>query len=100
MVSFYVTLFLIFGTAIFLFFLSGSSKIKAKNLSLIMICLGINLLTSPMALFIGVMATDSPYSTTLDFFWRMSLYSGNTAPPPTCSFFEVCNSKENKTKQV
>ena len=96
MVSFYVTLFLIFGTAIFLFFLSGSSKIKAKNLSLIMICLGINLLTSPMALFIGVMATDSPYSTTLDF-WRMSLYSGNTAPPPTC-FLKFAIAK--KTKQV
>ncbi|OXB98642.1 hypothetical protein FHE73_13890 [Bacillus thuringiensis] len=74
MVSFYVTLFLIFGTAIFLFFLSGSSKIKAKNLSLIMICLRINLLTSPMALFIGVMATDSPYSTTLDFFEDVSLF--------------------------
>lgn len=74
MVSFYVTLFLIFGTTIFLFFLSGSSKIKAKNLSLIMICLGINLLTSPIALFIGVVATDSPYSTTLDFFEDFSLF--------------------------
>ncbi|MGA4501429.1 hypothetical protein ACPC0Q_28295 [Bacillus bombysepticus] len=64
---YYVPLFLIFGTAIFFFFLSSSSKIKAKNLSLIMVCLGINLLTSPVALFIGVMATDSPYSTVLDF---------------------------------
>ncbi|UNP84840.1 hypothetical protein [Bacillus mycoides] len=67
MVNFYVILFLIFGTAIFLFFLSGSSKIKAKNLSLIMVCLGINLLTSPMAFFIGGMATAPPDSTTLDF---------------------------------
>lgn len=64
---YYVPLFLIFGTAIFFFFLSSSSKIKAKNLSLIMVCLGINLLTIPVALFIGVMATDSPYSTVLDF---------------------------------
>lgn len=46
---YYVLLFLIFGTAIFLFFLSSSSKIKAKNLSLIMVCLGINLLISPVA---------------------------------------------------
>ena len=94
--KFYVTLFLIFGTTIFLFFLSGSSKIKAKNLLLIMICLGINLLTSPMALFIGVVATDSPYSTTLDFL-RISLYSGHTAPP-TCSFLKFAIAK--KTKQV
>ncbi|MED1116413.1 hypothetical protein [Bacillus paramycoides] len=68
MVTFYVILFLIFGTAIFLFFLSGSSKIKAKNLSLIMVCLGINLLTSPMSFFIGGMATAPPDSTMLDFF--------------------------------
>ncbi|EOO24532.1 hypothetical protein ICM_04965 [Bacillus cereus BAG1X2-3] len=67
MLNFYVTLFLIFGTAIFLFFKSGSPKIKAKNLSLIMVCLGINLLTSPMAFFIGGMATEPPVSTALDF---------------------------------
>ncbi|PFZ57294.1 hypothetical protein COL68_13155 [Bacillus wiedmannii] len=67
MLNFYVTLFLIFGTAIFLFFKSGSPKIKAKNLSLIMVCLGINLLTSPMAFFIGGMATAPPDSTALDF---------------------------------
>ncbi|MBC2683820.1 hypothetical protein HAU06_06495 [Bacillus toyonensis] len=53
---YYVPLFLIFGTAIFFFFLSSSSKIKAKNLSLIMVCLGINLLTSPVAFFIGGIA--------------------------------------------
>ncbi|MGX5435105.1 hypothetical protein [Bacillus toyonensis] len=67
MLNFYVTLFLIFGTAIFLFFKSGSPKIKAKNLSLIMVSLGVNLCTIPVGLFIGVMATDSPYSTELDF---------------------------------
>ena len=99
MVSFYVTLFLIFGTAIFLFFLSGSSKIKAKNLSLIMICLGINLLTSPMALFIGVMATDSPYSTTLDFLEDVSLFREYRSSS-YLRLFEVCNSKENKTSIV
>ncbi|MHC2837016.1 MULTISPECIES: hypothetical protein [Bacillus] len=53
---YYVLLFLIFGTAIFLFFLSSSSKIKAKNLSLIIVCLGINLLISPVAFFIGGIA--------------------------------------------
>ncbi|MED0980743.1 hypothetical protein P4T48_14620 [Bacillus paramycoides] len=53
---YYVPLFLILSTAIFLFFLSGSSKIKAKNLSLIMVCLGINLLTSPIAFLIGGIA--------------------------------------------
>lgn len=29
--------------------------------------LGVNLCTIPVAFFIGVMATDSPYSTELDF---------------------------------
>ncbi|ANE86308.1 MULTISPECIES: hypothetical protein [Bacillus] len=53
---YYVLLFLIFGTAIFLFFLSSSSKIKAKNLSLIIVCLGINLLISPVAFFMGGIA--------------------------------------------
>lgn len=53
---YYVLLFLIFGIAIILFFLSGSSKIKAKNQSLIMVCLGINLLISPVAFFIGGIA--------------------------------------------
>lgn len=32
-----------------------------------MVSLGVNLCTIPVALFIGVMATDSPYSTELDF---------------------------------
>lgn len=98
MVSFYVTLFLIFGTAIFLFFLSGSSKIKAKNLSLIMICLRINLLTSPMALFIGVMATDSPYSTTLDFFGGCLFIQGIPLLLLLAAFLKFAIAK--KTKQV
>lgn len=60
---YYVLLFLIFGTAIFLFFLSSSSKIKAKNLSLIIVCLGINLLISPVAFFnyAGVVANYGAY---------------------------------------
>ncbi|EEM59007.1 MULTISPECIES: hypothetical protein [Bacillus cereus group] len=48
-----IPLFLIFGTATFLFIKSGSAKIKDKNLSLIMIFLGINLITIPMAYLVG-----------------------------------------------
>ncbi|MFD0768994.1 hypothetical protein ACFQZ1_08775 [Bacillus sp. CGMCC 1.60114] len=69
MVIFYGTLFLIFGTAIFIFLMADSPKIKAKNLSFIMVGLGVNLFTSPMAFFIGGMATDPPDSTILDF-WK------------------------------
>lgn len=69
MVVFYGTLFLIFGTAIFIFLMADSPKIKAKNLSFIMVGLGVNLFTSPMAFFIGGMATDPPDSTMLDF-WK------------------------------
>ncbi len=53
---FVITLLLIDGTAILLFFLSVSPKIKAKNLSSIMICLGINLIISPAAFLIGGIA--------------------------------------------
>ncbi|MFD6511423.1 hypothetical protein [Bacillus sp. NPDC060175] len=77
MVIFYViTLFLISGTSIFLFFKSVSPKIKAKNLSLIMVCLAINLLTIPMAYLIGSlvfytdeMATEFRDSNPL-YFWK------------------------------
>ena len=51
-----ITLLLINGTAIFLFSLSVSPKIKAKNLSSIMVCLGINLIISPAAFLIGGIA--------------------------------------------
>ncbi len=51
-----IPLLLINGTALFLFLLSVSPKIKAKNLSSIMICLGINLITSPAAFLIGGIA--------------------------------------------
>ncbi|AWC29134.1 MULTISPECIES: hypothetical protein [Bacillus cereus group] len=57
MLIFYVILFfLIFGISFFLFIISGSSKIKAKNLSRIMVCLGINLLISPISFLIGGIA--------------------------------------------
>lgn len=78
---YYVPLFLIFGTAIFFFFLSSSSKIKAKNLSLIMVCLGINLLTSPVAFFIGGIANYGAYvagdsATAPPLFSRVLYFSG------------------------
>lgn len=67
LIVFYGKLFLIIGTAIFMFIMAGARKIRSKNLSFVMIGLGINILASPVAFFIGVMATDSPDSTTLDF---------------------------------
>lgn len=66
-IMFYGTILLIIGTAIFVMIKADSPKIKAKNLSFVMIGLGINILASPVAFFIGVMATDSPHSTVLDF---------------------------------
>ncbi|GMR68014.1 MULTISPECIES: hypothetical protein [Bacillus] len=63
----YVILYFIIGIAVFSFFNSDSPKTKEKNLTFIMVSLGVNLCTIPVALFIGVMATDSPYSTELDF---------------------------------
>ncbi|CAM4184988.1 hypothetical protein BAMA111019_10880 [Bacillus manliponensis] len=68
-IIFYGVLFLIFGAAIFAFIKAESPKVKAKNLSFIMLSVGVNILAIPMALFIGGMATDSPYSTVLDF-WK------------------------------
>ncbi|WP_336992669.1 hypothetical protein [Bacillus toyonensis] len=66
-VIFYGTIFLIIGTAIFVMIKADSPKIKANNLSFVMIALGINIFASPVAFFIGVMATDPPDSTMLDF---------------------------------
>ncbi|HDR4873347.1 TPA: hypothetical protein QCR24_004217 [Bacillus cereus] len=62
-------LFLIIGTALVLFIMAVLPKIWSKNLSFVMIGLGINILTIPLSYFIGVMATDSPDSTRLDF-WK------------------------------
>lgn len=69
----YVILFFIIGMAIFEFFKSDSPKTKDKNLIFIMGSLGVNLCTIPVAFFIGVMATDPPDSTKLDF-WRGFLF--------------------------
>ncbi|MGE7939933.1 hypothetical protein [Bacillus paramycoides] len=73
LIVFYGILFLIIGTAIFVIIKADSPKIKAKNLSFVMIGLGINILASPLAFFIGGMATDSPDSTELDF-WKGFLF--------------------------
>ncbi|MGF9966266.1 hypothetical protein [Bacillus rhizoplanae] len=70
---FYGILLLILGAAIFVFSKAESQKIKAKNLSFVMVGLGINLLASPLAVFIGGMATDPPDSTALDF-WKGFLF--------------------------
>ncbi|OJE45269.1 hypothetical protein BAQ49_06910 [Bacillus proteolyticus] len=75
---YYLPLFLIFSTAIFLFFLSSSSKIKAKNLSLIMVCLGINLLISPAAFFIGGIAD---YAGVVANYGAYVAGDSTTAPP-------------------
>ncbi|WP_243526850.1 hypothetical protein [Bacillus pseudomycoides] len=68
-IEFYGTLFLIIGTAIFVFSKVESPKIKEKNLPFVMIGLGINILVSPLSIFIGGFATDPPDSTMLDF-WK------------------------------
>ncbi|MFE6139508.1 hypothetical protein [Bacillus sp. NPDC057893] len=73
LILYYGTIFLIIGTAIFVMIKANSPKIKAKNLSFVMIGLGINILASPVAFFIGVMATDPPDSTMLDF-WKGFLF--------------------------
>lgn len=73
MMFYYGILFLILGIAVFLFIMAGSRKIRNKNLSFVLIGLGVNILASPVAFFIGVMATDSPYSTRLDF-WKGFLF--------------------------
>ncbi|SFH98679.1 MULTISPECIES: hypothetical protein [unclassified Bacillus (in: firmicutes)] len=72
-IKFYGILFLIFGTGIFVIIKADSPKIRGKNLSFVMICLGINILAIPMAFFIGGMATDPPDSTELDF-WKGFLF--------------------------
>ncbi|WP_103592175.1 hypothetical protein [Bacillus thuringiensis] len=63
------SLFLIIGTALVLFIMAPLPKIWSKNLSFVMIGLGINIITIPLSFFIGGMATDSPDSTRVDF-WR------------------------------
>lgn len=68
-VFYFGLLFLIIGTALFLFIMAALPKIRNKNLSFIMVGLGINILAIPLSFFIGGMATDSPDRTMLDF-WK------------------------------
>ncbi|MGF9977288.1 hypothetical protein [Viridibacillus arvi] len=64
---------LILLVAIISFWSAGLPKIISKKLSFVMISLGVNVILTPLALFIGVMATDSPTSTTNDF-WTGFLF--------------------------
>ncbi len=101
MMVYYRTLFLILGIAVFLFLMAGSRKIRNKNLSFVLIALGINILVSPMALFIGGMATDSPYSTALDFWKGFFFIQGIPLFLTTYSFHLVAYSpaKSNSSKE-
>ncbi|EJR35725.1 MULTISPECIES: hypothetical protein [Bacillus cereus group] len=66
-------LFLILGTALVLLIAAAVPVIWKKNLSFLMISLGINILVIPLSFFIGGMATDSPGSTMHDF-WEVFLF--------------------------
>ncbi|EJR99031.1 hypothetical protein [Bacillus cereus] len=66
-------LFLILGTALVLLIVAALPVIWEKNLSFLMISLGINILVIPLSFFIGGMATDSPGSTMHDF-WEVFLF--------------------------
>ncbi|MCU5600617.1 hypothetical protein [Bacillus wiedmannii] len=94
----YVILYFTIGIAIFSFFNSDSPKTKDKNLTFIMVSLGVNLCTIPVALFIGVMATDSPYSTELDFWGGFLFIQGIPLLLLLAAFLKFALTK--KTKQV
>ncbi|MED0876834.1 hypothetical protein P4T39_27260 [Bacillus mobilis] len=94
----YVILYFISGMAVFSFFNSDSPKTKDKNLTFIMVSLGVNLCTIPVALFIGVMATDSPYSTELDFWGGFLFIQGIPLLILLVAFLKFAIAK--KTKQV
>ncbi|MBJ8085056.1 MULTISPECIES: hypothetical protein [Bacillus] len=94
----YVILYFTIGIAIFSFFNSDSPKTKDKNLTFIMVSLGVNLCTIPVALFIGVMATDSPYSTGLDFWGGFLFIQGIPLLLLLAAFLKFALTK--KTKQV
>ncbi|MEX3715868.1 hypothetical protein ABFV99_26200 [Cytobacillus horneckiae] len=66
--------FIIFiALVIILFGVASLPKIKSKKLSFVMYALGLNVIITPLSLFLGVMATDSPYSTTNNF-WAGFLF--------------------------
>ena len=66
-------LFLILGTALVLLIVAVLPVIWKKNLSFLMISLGINILVIPLSFFIGGMATDSSGSTMHDF-WEVFFF--------------------------
>ncbi|MFF2754452.1 hypothetical protein ACFVR1_11995 [Psychrobacillus sp. NPDC058041] len=66
-------LLIIIAIAIALFMAAERPMIKNKKLSFVMIGLGLNVIATPLALFIGVMATDSPTSTSKNF-WAGFLF--------------------------
>jgi hypothetical protein len=63
----------IIALAIGLFWMSGLPRIKNNKLSFLMCCLGLNVLATPLSIFIGVMATDAPSSTIFNF-WMGFLF--------------------------
>ncbi|MFD3450104.1 hypothetical protein ACFDTO_36620 [Microbacteriaceae bacterium 4G12] len=67
-VVFYGGILGIIVIAVVLIILAESPKIKSRNLSLIMLCLSVNVFATPIAFFIGGRATDPPESGMLDFF--------------------------------
>ena len=72
-VLFYGVPIVIIAIAIVLFWMAGLPKIKSMKLSFVMCCLGVNVIVTPLSLFIGVMATDSPTSTIMHF-WAGFLF--------------------------
>ena len=71
-----VSVGLIFLVAIILFWSAGLPKIKSKKLSFVMFSLGLNVITTLMSIFIGVMATASPTSTAKDFWTGFLIIQG------------------------
>ncbi|MBI6864485.1 MULTISPECIES: hypothetical protein [Lysinibacillus] len=67
---------LILVVAIFLFWSAGLPNIKSKKLTFVMISLGLNVIATPLAFFIGGMATASPTSTMNDFWTGFLIVQG------------------------
>lgn len=70
---YYGLLLVIIAIAIVLFWMAVLPKIRSKKLSFVMIGLGLNVITTPLAIFIGVMAGGAPTSTKSDF-WEGFLF--------------------------
>jgi hypothetical protein len=66
-------LLVIIAIAIIFFWMSGLPKIKNNKLSFLMGWLGLNVLATPLSIFIGGMATDAPSSTMFNF-WMGFLF--------------------------